>query len=469
MDATGVGIVARHRDAEGVGRAFQRPALDHQRGEHDHEGDVEVQPRIRQLRQQRDRRQEDADGAAQPDPGNEADLAPAVAERYEAQHGRGRPRDEHQERGDAQRRPHHLDQRVRRGEQAEQQEHHQLREPGRRVLHRRHLAAGAHRAVGDDHPGRVHREIAAAADQVGEREQRHRAGHRQPRMEAGREVVAVERGHDQAPAAIAHQRAAAHRPHHLQGDRQRAAVLAGGDPAGQGDGQEHRHRVVGAGFDFQGAAGAAFQVQAAGADQEEHGGGVGRGQHGAEQQRLQQRQFQQGAGGDRGQRGGDQHAEGREHQRGPDRGAHLRRARLQAAVEQDQAERERADLVGEAGIVVVDAAGTVDPEQQAEDEEDQQQRRAEAPRQQRRADAGQHQDGVAEQAVVDVMQFFQTRIRAGGDVVMLASRQDRTRCRSGRGNRRRRFVPLADALPANRTPCQSSGGLIIMIIIIVIR
>ena len=73
-----------------AGRKRHRPALHQQRQQHDDEGDVEKQIGARQPDQQRDRRQEDADRAAQADPGNEQLLAPLVIERRQAQEHRRR-------------------------------------------------------------------------------------------------------------------------------------------------------------------------------------------------------------------------------------------------------------------------------------------------------------------------------------------------------------------------------------------
>ena len=75
-------------------------------------------------------------------------------------------------------------------------------------------------------------------------------------------------------------------------------------------------------------------------------------------------------------------------------------ARAQAAVEQDQRQRDRADGVGGRDVVEHDAAGAALARQHADDEEHQQQRRAEAQRDQARQNAGQDQQ-AAEQDRAD--------------------------------------------------------------------
>ena len=78
--------------------------------------------------------------------------------------------------------------------------------------------------------------------------------------------------------------------------------------------------------------------------------------------------------------------DGREH------AAKGRKARAQAAVEQDQGERDRADEIGGADVVELEAAGPGFAREHAEDEEYQQQRRAKAQRHQARQNAREHQE-----------------------------------------------------------------------------
>ena len=74
------GLVFRHVETEEAGGAADGPALDQQRDQHHHEGDVEIALGIGQAGQDRDRGEEDRDRAAQAHPGDEAALRPGEAE-----------------------------------------------------------------------------------------------------------------------------------------------------------------------------------------------------------------------------------------------------------------------------------------------------------------------------------------------------------------------------------------------------
>ena len=106
------------------------PALDQERNQHHHETDVEEDQRVAHADQERDRGEENADGAAQTDPADEQALRQAEAHRQQAQRHRQRPCNEHQCRCDRQRRPGRTKHLVRRDKQAQQQEHRRLRGPG---------------------------------------------------------------------------------------------------------------------------------------------------------------------------------------------------------------------------------------------------------------------------------------------------------------------------------------------------
>ena len=79
-------------------------------------------------------------------------------------------------------------------------------------------------------------------------------------------------------------------------------VGVGGDDLDQRDGQEDGDRVVGAGFDLERRAHALAQIDVAGAQQEEHRRGVGRGDGGAEQEGFQPAEVEQIVGGGAEQR-----------------------------------------------------------------------------------------------------------------------------------------------------------------------
>src|SRR5262245_25778701 len=68
--------------------------------------------------------------------------------------------------------------------------------------------------------------------------------------------------------------------------------------------------------------------------------------------------------------------------------------RVQAAVEQDEGQRDRTDRIGDTDVIELDTAGPVFAGQHADQEEDQQQGRAKAHRDQARQDAGEHQQAA---------------------------------------------------------------------------
>ena len=169
----------------------------------------------------------------------------------------------------------------------------------------------------------------------------------------------------------------------------------GVDPGGRGrldddaddeDGEEDRHRVVEARFDFQQRVDPLGQGEAGAAEQRGNRGSVGRCDRGADQHG-----HREGHGGDPHDRrgddgGGDADTDHRQGERRPDREAQHRGMRLEAALEQDHRERHAADQVGGGEVVVLDAARSILAGQHAEYQEHQQHRCAEAAGQQ----AGEH-------------------------------------------------------------------------------
>ena len=86
---------------------------------------------------------------------------------------------------------------------------------------------------------------------------------------------------------------------------------------------------------------------------------------------------------------------GREH------AAECLQAGAQAAVEQDQRQRHRADGISHLHVIELDAARPRLPCQHADKEEDEQQRRAEPQRDQARHDAGDHQQRAEQDGKAD--------------------------------------------------------------------
>ena len=207
---------------------------------------------------------------------------------------------------------------------------------------------GAGLAVADDQAGDIDREKARAVQRLGQAEHHQRAGGDERRVQALRQRQAVEHQHDGAAADPADEAA----EDRLLAQQRRAmslhALVAEQQDLDQHDGEEDRERIVDAGLDLERRADARAQPQALGVEQEEHRRGVGRGHHRADQQRLDPGQAAAPSGDRRGQRRGDQHADGREQPRRRQHVAEGREPRAQAAVEQDQAERDRADRIGDA-------------------------------------------------------------------------------------------------------------------------
>ena len=138
-----------------------------------------------------------------------------------------------------------------------------------------------------------------------------------------------------------------------------------------------------------------------GVHQEEHRRGVGRGHHRADQQRLGPAHVEQVFGDRGGDRRREQDTDGRERGRRRQHAAKGGKPRAQAAVEQDQRQRDRADHVGRAHVVELDAARPPFAREHPDDQEHEQQRRAEAHRHQARHDAGQDQESAQQNADAD--------------------------------------------------------------------
>ena len=256
---------------------------------------------------------------------------------------------------------------VGRDQQAEHQEHADLRQPGHAVEHVQDAMAAADRPVTQHQAAQVHGQEAAAVQGVGQGEHRQSAGYHQDRVQAAGQVDAIDQLQHQPAAAQAHQPADAELAQQVGEQAPVQAGLAAGDHVDQGDGEEHRHRVVAARLDLQG--GGDPLVQALAAEQREHRRGIGGADDGADQQALDQVQVEQPGGDHAGQAGGDQHADRGQRQGRPQRHAEARHPGAQAAVEQDHGECQVAHQVG-GRVVVEDDAATIDPGNHADREDD---------------------------------------------------------------------------------------------------
>ncbi len=154
--------------------------------------------------------------------------------------------------------------------------------------------------------------------------------------------------------------------------------------------EENGERIVGAGFDLERCADPRAQPQTVSVEEEKHRGRVGRGHHGAGEQGFGPAQSE----GELGKRGRqhrtEQDAACSERQRGGEHAPERGKARAQAAIEQDQGERNRSDHVGRAHVIELDAEPHI-AGAHADQEEHQEEGRPEPQGDEARQDAGQHQ------------------------------------------------------------------------------
>ena len=285
-----------------------------------------------------------------------------------------------------------------RDQQAQHQEHADLCQPGHAVEHMQNAMTASHRAVADHQAAQVNGKEAAAVQGVGQGKHEQAAGNHQDRVQAVGQVDPVDHLQHQPATAQADDAAD---PEFADQVRQQAPVQAGlaaGEHVDQGNGEEHRHRVVAAGFDFQ-AGGDPF-VQAFAAQQREHGGGVRGADDGADQQALNDVEVEQPGGCHAGETGGDQHPDRRQGQRGPERHAETGYPRSQAAIEQDHRQGEVAHEVG-GRVVIEDDAAAVDAGDHAHGEDDHQDRDPQAGRKRTHQNARTYQQRADQEQAVD--------------------------------------------------------------------
>src|SRR5690606_22234580 len=334
------------------------------------------------------------------DPGDEGALAQVEApERQQAEEHRDRAGEENHPQRQQQRR-HGDRQQVAGGEQqAEHQEHADLAQPGQAVEHMQDAVAVANRPVAQQQAADIHGQNAAAADGAGDGVGHDAAADRQQRIQAAGHLHPVDQLQQQPAGGQAEHDAQAELLEQAAEEGQAEIAFAGGDHGDQRHGEEHGHRVVGAGLDFQGRADALVQPLAV--EQVEHHGGVGGTDDGADQQAFEQRQVEQPGGGNAGQAGGGHHAEGGQRQGRPQGDAEGGGAGAHAASEQDDRQRQVADQVGQRVVVEDDAADAVDAGQHAHGQEDHQHRNADAGREGTDQDAARHQQCANEEKAID--------------------------------------------------------------------
>ena len=199
-----------------------------------------------------------------------------------------------------------------------------------------------------------------------------------------RDNSTAQKPHDAAKDGIAQER----------DQRVRPALVADQQNFDQQQRKKDGEWVVRARFHFEHGADARAQPQAAGIDQEKHRGRVGRRHNGADQQSLDPVEPKDVFGDRRRQNCGNEHANRCERHRRRQNIAEGRKACAQSAIEQNKGQRDRADGIGDADVIELDAARSVLASQHANQKEDQQQRRPEAHRDQARQDAGEHQQAA---------------------------------------------------------------------------
>ena len=172
------------------------------------------------------------------------------------------------------------------------------------------------------------------------------------------------------------------------------------DEGDEGEHEDVGHGVVGAAFEFKGGPEPVPEVEAAAAEDGEDGGGVGAAHGGGEEEATHecdanlvgQNEIEDEAGG----HGGEQHADGGEHDAGAEDGAYVLDFGVEAAGKEDGAQGHGAYHLRHLDVVEVDAEA-VAAEEHADAEEKQQGRHAEARARLACQNAGKEEDGEDEE------------------------------------------------------------------------
>ena len=248
-------------------------------------------------------------------------------------------------------------------EQAEHDEERDLRGEREPFVERDELAPVAGRRAADGEPDEVDGEEAATAEHVRRAERDRRGGEgrdrceradrrRDAREDPGRKG-AEDDADDEADPDLAHDFEC-----EVCGAVRAGLVL---DPGDQPDRQGDRHRVVAAGLGLERARQAPADLGRA--QRREDGGRVGRGDHGAEQERLEPGEREQRVRAETGDQRRHEDADGAQQRGRDDDLAQAPPRGLQSAFVEDQAEADRSDALGQLRVVEADAAGPVRAEQ----------------------------------------------------------------------------------------------------------
>ena len=213
---TGAGdfqLLALHRSdalghdlAEKGGDTADGPALQAETGQHHQEGDDEIIPAMGQSRHHGHDGQQYRDRAAQAHPGDQGGLVAIETEGQQAQPHRQRPRHEDQDSGHQQGGGREGGKFRRRRQQAEGQEHDDLRQPGQAVLEPAHGDGRVDAGIAGHQTGHIDGEKAAAMQLAGGGEHHQRQADRRQRLQAALESHAIQREDDQPAAAQADHR-----------------------------------------------------------------------------------------------------------------------------------------------------------------------------------------------------------------------------------------------------------------------
>src|SRR5215475_2456466 len=161
-------ISAREGNIESARSQCHRPALHQKREQHHDKGNIEITMRTRQSDQHRNRSEEDSYRTAQADPGYENSFVEMKFERREAQEHCSGTRDQHQRQCDGDRAKQGLQQPMRPRQQAEQHEHHDLREPGYGIEEHDDRVMRARLVVADYETGKIDGKKTRRVYRVGE-------------------------------------------------------------------------------------------------------------------------------------------------------------------------------------------------------------------------------------------------------------------------------------------------------------
>ena len=212
--------------------------------------------------------QDDRHRATQAKPADEGDLPWRIPKRQQARcHGQ-RPRDEHQHSGGQQRVTRDIKQATHIRDDAQNQEHAGLRQPGKTVTDTQHIFADVNTAVRNQHPGQINRQEAASTQQVGQRKGRQAAGLDQQRVQTFFKAHACDRQRKQVTEGDTHEQADAELLHE-QRQQRRQRLLRHPYELDHAQRQEHRHRIVDAGLHLERGLDPLIEAQATAAEKRE--------------------------------------------------------------------------------------------------------------------------------------------------------------------------------------------------------